>query len=82
MAEKLISVLPGPATLPGTVAFFEQHAAHPGGEVFIAGDAGEEKPTAPQAVEVAETPEVTLALRAGRLVLAGSAKPESKRGDD
>jgi hypothetical protein len=71
MAE-LISVVPGPAYVPGTVAFFEQDARHPGGEVFIAGDAGKEDAPAPEAVEVAETPEVTLALRAGRLVKAGA----------
>jgi hypothetical protein len=75
MAE-LISVVPGPAHVPGTVAFFEQDKRHPGGEVFIAGDAGqdEEAPLAP--VQVALTPEVTLALRAGRLVDASPpAKP-------
>jgi hypothetical protein len=79
MAEKLISVLPGPATAPGTVAFFEQDARHPGGQAFIAGDAGPEAPTLPPVTEVAETPDLMLAIAAGRLVRADAPKAGSEK---
>jgi hypothetical protein len=43
-----------------TVALWERHPAHPGGEVFLAG---------PGEFEVAMTPAVEARLRNGRLVL-------------
>ena len=42
-------------------AFYERHADHPGGEAFVVGD---------RPVEVAVTPDLSLALREGRVVEA------------
>lgn len=53
------------------LAFFERDAAHPQGEAFIAG---------PDAVEVAETPAVLLALGNGQLERVETDKPTDKAG--
>jgi predicted flap endonuclease-1-like 5' DNA nuclease len=50
----------------GRVALFERNPAHPGGEVFVAGD---------DVAEVALTPAVVEALRRGRLVKVDGPTP-------
>lgn len=65
MAE-LMTVVAGLAD--GRVALWERDPAHPGGEVFIAGNGG-------PAVRVARTPAVLAALAAGRLVAVAPAVP-------
>jgi hypothetical protein len=67
MAE-LIWVKPGRGD--GRVALFEQHKAHPGGEVFVAGPP----------VQVAVTPMVERKLKSGDLVKCDApTPPESER---
>jgi hypothetical protein len=50
------------------VAFFEQHPAHPGGEVYITGEAE---------FEVARTRQVLWAIGAGHIVEVGVPKEET-----
>lgn len=66
MAE-LILVVAGQAD--GRVALWERDPAHPGGEVFIAGNGG-------PAVRVARTPAVLHALTTGVLVAVAPPEPE------
>lgn len=61
----------------GTVALWEQHLDHPGGEAYV---------TADQVTEVTKTPRVMAALRAGSIVevpaeteTAPEEKPKSRR---
>lgn len=69
MADKTITVEPGPVLQPGEVALWEVHEDHPDGEVLIAAPhKGEE----PAAATVARTAAVNARLSDGRLVEVGA----------
>lgn len=57
------------AANPETITFWETDPAHPGGEVFVAGD---------KVVEVGETPAVHRRIASGELVVVGAKAPETE----